>query len=189
MAQPDIDWPVWITAGATVITAILTGTGGVAAWLALRREREREMPVVERSLYWDKGHLILKLTVTNRLPETLTLDSVEIKRPRGTTISDETGPGDKEWNPGPPIPGESSIMVCGHPVKRAGSVASQHSFGDTSYWGFSVWPPASWKAGVVKIVLRISSRAETIRNRRIVIKSKVPAAPKSITEDSAKSAD
>lgn len=146
------------------------------------------MPVVERSIYWDGAHLILKLTVTNRLPETLTLNSVEIKSPRGTTISDQSGPGEKDWQPGPPVPGESSVMVCNYIVRRAGTAASQHGAGDTSYWGFSVWPPASWRAGEVKIVLRISSKAETIRNSRIVIKSRVPADPARTTDDRAKRA-
>lgn len=181
--------PDWITAWATAITAILTGTGGLAAWLALRREQLREMPIVERTVHWDDGHLILKLTITNRLPETLILDSVEITRPRGTTISDSTGPGDKAWSPGPPVPGVGPVLPCRFSINRAGSEGSQHSVGDIGYRGFSVWPPTGWSSGHLKIVLRVSSKAETIRNKRMVIKHRVPEAPRRQTEVTVSEAD
>lgn len=182
MTQLDTDWAVWITAGATVLTAVLTGTGGVAAWLALRRERQKEMPVVERSFYWQDDHVLLALTVRNRLAETLVLNSIQIASPPRFTVSPPHSTSTNLYgDPGPPIRGERSLLECRHEVNAYGSLRSNHSTGDTAYWSFALWPPEGWQGGKVVVVLRMSSKAETIRSRRIVIKGSVPADPRSAT--------
>lgn len=189
MTQPSADWPIWITAGATALTAVLTGTGGFAAWLALNRERQREMPVVERSFTWKDDHLHLSLTVRNRLAETLVLDSIQIAFPRRSTVSSQHGKiTDSYGNPGPPVPGERPLLECRHEVNAYGASRSNHSAGDTAYWSFALWPPAGWTGGRVVVVLRLSSKAETIRSRRIVIKGRVPTDPKTLDGDRAKAA-
>lgn len=179
MAQPGFDWPIWITAGATALTAILTGTGGMAAWLALRRERRREMPVVERTFSWIDDHISVGLVVRNRLPESLILDSITVRHPRGATVSSQHGKAVNAYGePGLPEPGDGPVMHCGYSVSPLGTQRGQVTAGDSAAWGFALWPPSGWRGGKVVIVLRISSKAETIRNRTIVIRSRVFAALK-----------
>ena len=168
----------WITAVATGATALLTGTGGLAAWLALRREQRRELPVIERSVEWRAGYLLVSLTVRNRLPETITLDRIDLRKPKLATITLGHSPTtDGYGNTGPPLRGGEDFLLVGYSVRPYGSSPSQISTGDTGHFQFAIWPHPSWVAGGVVMVLRISSKAETIRNRRIVIKSKVAADP------------
>lgn len=176
----------WITAIATGATAFLTGTGGLAAWLALRRERMRELPVVERSLRWEGDYLLLSLTVRNRLAETIVLDRIDVLSPSGATITLPTSPGDLPYHsPNPPIRGGTSRLSPGYHVDPHGRPQTRHQSGDTGYWSFAIWPAPSWRSGKVTVALRISSRADTIRNRRLVIKNKIAVVPKVQTDANA----
>lgn len=172
--------PSWITATATVATAILTGTGGLAAWVVLLRERGKEMPIIERSFRWRDDHLLVSLVVRNRLHEAITLDSIKVIKPGGATINWPTGPSDRAGDVGPPMAGDGPLLNVGYSAAPLGTPRPQHfGSGDTGFWSFSIWPEPSWSGGAIKLVLRISSKAETIRNRRVVIKSMIPAKPSS----------
>lgn len=169
------DWATWITAAATVATALLTGTGGFAAWLALSRERRKEMPILERSYTFDGEKLKLGMMLRNRLPEVVVLDSIEVLKPQGMTITDEHGPRSSFGGPGAPLRGTRSKVDFGYQVQPLGAARSQISSGDSAYFNFTFWPPESWSGGEVKLALRISSKADTIRNRRVVVTNIVTA--------------
>jgi len=63
----------WITAGATAITAVATGVAGLVAYLALRRDSTKELPVVEAILKpaGKSDALSLQAVIRNRIAETL----------------------------------------------------------------------------------------------------------------------
>lgn len=189
MAQNEL--ANWITAASTALTAILTGTGGLAAWLVLRRDKLRELPVMERSIHAVDDHLLLALTVRNRLDETIKLDRIELRQPKDATISppySSIAGAAPYGGPGPAVRGNERFLLPRYSVAAHGTRPSQHSTGDVAYWKFAIWPSPSWEGGKIVIVLRISSMAETIRNRRIVIKNNVPAATVRQIAEKAKSA-
>ncbi|MBX3476689.1 MAG: hypothetical protein KF910_03725 [Brevundimonas sp.] len=164
----------WIIAAATVTTAILTGTGGIAAWLTLRREKIRDLPIIERVAEWRGDYISLRLICRNRLPETLTLDRLAIRKPRTFTISPPTDSGLVPFDPDPPVRGTSSSMDTPHSVEARGTVRELARRSDTAHWAFAIWPTADWNGGPIVLELRLSSRAETLRNRRFRIKLRVP---------------
>ena len=60
---------------------------------------------------------------------------------------------------------------------------------DVYFLDLYLLPPPHWSAGRIKIALRISSRALTIRDKRIVIKRRVSAIQRTQTEANARSPD
>jgi hypothetical protein len=174
----DSETALWITAWATALTAILTGTGGLAAWLSLRRERQRELPIIERSARWSDDHVTVDVTIRNRLPETITLEEITVLAPRGATISSAYGPPRSEdpWRgPGPPVRTTAKTLEKGSEIRPLGTPRGDFHGGDAGRVEFAIWPPASWKQGTLKVALRISSKAGTIRGRRAVLLVVVPA--------------
>jgi len=165
----------WITAISTLVTAVLTGTGGLAAWLALRRESKRDLPIVEREMTWRDDHILLSLTFRNRTPETLILERVEVLWPRRSTISEPYGSREVPYgDPGPPQRGASRTMITREIIGPAGAIGgAPHMPRETTYTSFAIWPPPGWRSGVVTVALRISSKADAMCNKRIVLKSRI----------------
>lgn len=85
-------------------------------------------------------------------------------------------------NPADPAPlgGKGRVVEADE-----GTAWSQHGGGDVGYFSFAVWPPASWNGGMLRADLRISSKADTIRDRRITISISTPARPSKQTDEKA----
>lgn len=71
-----------------------------------------------------------------------------------------------------------------HPI---GTPERAHSYGDNARVYSILSPEGEWPGGLVKLELRISSKASTIRHKRIVVKKHVPVATNKKTEDAANS--
>jgi hypothetical protein len=190
----------WVTAAATAITALLVGFSGFVAWLAYRRDKRRDLPVIEPCAIWedDKGlghYLHLRLIITNRLDETVILNTVSVRRPRGALVS--AGMRVNTGYSGGTLAatrGSSDTVVLGETISSAGSAflgaMDGHSIRiDTAELSLYIFPPSTWLSGEVLIILRVSSKALTIRDKRMVIKSRVPAATVKRTDEAASNTD
>jgi len=183
MAQPS--WTDYVTAIATAATALFAGLSGIAALIVLRRESRRLLPVIEPDFRWadekDVGpHIRTLILITNRLDETLVIDSVKLARPAGGTLSPgcPTGyGGDTKAGRG-----HSPRLSLGRQIRPRGEPDSigRDSSGDWAQLMLYAFPPPQWSAGKVRLEIRISSKALTIRNRRIVIQRTVPAMAASV---------
>ena len=79
--------------------------------------------------------------------------------------------------PSPPEKVTQSIYRLGYTVDPIGSPRRDTSSGEALYCDFALWPPESWTVGRIKIVARISTKSDTMRNRRVVIVSRVLEPP------------
>jgi hypothetical protein len=175
--------PEWITAAATAATAIAAVIAGAIAWLSFRREGKPRLPVIEPEFSWAENvpnRLNLRLIVRNQIYETLIVDCVSICHPRGATIMIEKNNGRGGTDI---LPTTETHMVLDWSVDPIGSVGTSFFYAREtvatdvgSRWLFFAMPP-NWEGGEVKLEFRLSSAALTIRDKRIVVKRHVPAAP------------
>lgn len=183
----NFDLPNWITAVATVATAII-------AYLGFWRTRVR--PVIETNeLLWNTSpeqlqYLELRVAVRNPLWETLIIRSVCVKRPKKSTFAVLGGP----------IPYDPIIQATElHKLKlnwEIGAIGelyenapSRYAPSNILYRSIYIIPPPDWLGGEVKIIFCLSSMASTMRDKRIVIRKHVKAAAKRITDDTASNHD
>jgi len=165
----------WITAGATAITAVATGVAGLVAYLALRRDSTKELPVVEAILKpaGKSDALSLQAVIRNRIAETLVAESVRVTRPKGASLARMQSAGVSRRD------ATSGELMLGIEIPPAGSSIRGGPFDGTYSDSANVWlllfPPQGWSAGVVEIQFRISSRALTIRDKRIVVRRSIGA--------------
>jgi hypothetical protein len=183
-------WPDWITAVSTALTAILTGFAGFAAVVALRRDTKRQQPIVEPKLRWSEGYILASITVRNRLPESIIITSAEVKKPRRAKISYGRRNVSVPIGNSEPIPPELQKIPLNIDVAPIGTEPNRFdgilmSAGEARSCEFYIQPPAEWRGGNVRIDLRISSMALTIRDRRMVITRTISAPPTRQTDEKA----
>jgi hypothetical protein len=187
--------PDWITAVATVATAIAASLAGVAAWLTFRRQARSILPVIEQSFRWlrdDVGcHIVAHLVIRNVLYETLVVESTRVLRPRGSRISHTLKRPDVNDRATGLEVGTSDETALGWEVRPYGTPPM--SLRPESFKGIPpdirvddlyVTPPANWRGGKVKLVLTISSKALTISGRTIVIRGTLGGPPSHDVEGS-----
>jgi hypothetical protein len=175
--------PDWITAVATAATAMAAGCAAFIAWRAYRRDARMSEPIVEAEIDWGEAafadYLCLTVLIRNQLYQTITIDSVTAIRPKGMCAAVETR---KDFY-GDLIklePGSSPKRVVGHEIQPLGTSTDFYSPGtirryDIFKGTYYFSPPGSWKGGVVKLVLRISSKAVAAPDSRIVIHKRISA--------------
>lgn len=161
----------WITAGATVATAIATAFGGLGAWFIYRRDKARDLPIIEANISWhENAYLEARILIRNRLSESILINDLEITQPKGATISEgqdgelrspKTRPTTRK------VPSEWEIP---DPDSRT-YLSSRPIFPIELF----VYPPTGWQSGTVALTFRISSKTRTIRERRQTIKQFVKA--------------
>jgi hypothetical protein len=173
--------PEWITSVATAATAVAAAVTGFIAWLALRREAQPLPPVIEISCTWPYKDrtLTLSLVIRNRIYETVTIDSVRVVRPKGMTLNVDIPDGRGGYTSQPTTERERALKWS---VGALGTDQSVTQSGDVSYHWLALKPPVDWDGGWIVLEFRISSKALTIRDKRMVIKRQVPTAPKTQTE-------
>lgn len=181
----------WITAGSTAATAIVAAAGSLVACLAYRRDSRASFPVVEVDLDWSRWFsniLTLNLIVRNQLYETITLDSIRVKKPSQMTFSKSVK---KDDGSSEIEKGHSSRVTIGRTIAPIG-IATEFPPGrmtrlDMDREEYYLSPPDGWNGGIVDIDLRISSRALTMRDKRIVIKRRIsPNTSRQIDENASK---
>ncbi len=175
--------PDWITAGATVATALAATVAALAAWQTLRRETKSILPVIEPTLGWMHAswgrYIQVSFVVRNLLYETLIVEEIEVISPRGATVSIELQrSADVNARPSGIVPGTSNkvrpdwqVQPFGsetHPSLLPSGFAGQ-ARADVRWDDIYILPPTNWSKGKVKIALLISSRAHTIHKKRVFI--------------------
>jgi hypothetical protein len=180
MTQSDL--ANWITAISTAVTAVFAALAWRVGIQNDRRDRKRDLPVVELSVLSYRhtefcDYAAMGLTVTNRLDETLFVEKVSIKAPKGGLIS--TGEyvveSDGSAYLAPPLTPQkttSDSILVNTEISPRGETSQSgdgERFDQLDYRLF-VAPPPGWRSGTIEIETLISSRAGTIRRKRIVTK-------------------
>jgi hypothetical protein len=193
--------PDWITAISTAVTATAAIAAGFIAWVSLRRQSMPALPVIEPDFQWlqsqSKRFLRLNIVVRNQLYETIIIERITIKNPRGMTFATETQrniSGPKTFGPNAgKIPlvwrenfyekHETVEVALDWSISPVGTVSSvpypepEMARRDVHSRTFFLAPPSHWNEGTVRIELQLVSKALTIRRRRITIKRNVNTAP------------
>lgn len=184
----------WITAVATAATALAAGIAGFIAWLAYRRDQRLSLPTVEAVLRWvrdqDDDFILLKLIIRNPLWETIILESAHAKYPQSTLISSKYENINGEMTP--IKKGESSYTDIDDEIYSYGSTSDFYPGrsvrADVYHRDIYLLPPRDWSGDKVRIDLFISSRALTLRHKRVTIKRRISPRPSKQTEANARSA-
>lgn len=158
----------WITAAATAATALFAAITGWAAMQAYRREVKPDFPVVELDSKWSiEGeigpHIIIRFTILNRLDETLVVQECTIEKPKMVAISDG-------------IISSGGMLVPSRGVGQRIRLNYNVHRSETFSFALFLSPPEDWHHGEIVAQFLISSKASTIRNKRIVTRSIIPAA-------------
>lgn len=191
----------WITAISTAATAIAAAVAGFIAWQALRRDIVRSLPIVETNLKWisvgDATCLALEIIIRNQLLETISLDTLRIDSPRGSVFGGAkfvnlTGYAGQETLAELTRGATNAVTINQQidPVGTLRTIASGFPPQKADTWERTLylWPPEAWDGGIVKVTFRISSKALTIRDKRIARKSRISARPIKQTEAKASKA-
>jgi hypothetical protein len=169
----------WITATSTALTAIAAGVAGFIAWLAFRRDTLNRLPIIETDIEFESQYRVLNLTITNRLPETIVVTSAIVRKPKGSLISAAFRFGQHGYvEVMPPNSNEANLKV---EVEAAGSsiqaIPGMGVVGDVKKLPLYILPPKGWMSGDLVVDLSISSKARTLRDKRIVIRRFTAAPP------------
>jgi hypothetical protein len=187
--------PDWITAISTATTAFVAIVGAVIAYVAYRRDGLPPMPVIEVEVRWENPKrglfVVMEIVTRNQLYETVTVDNIRIKKPHGMTLAiekqyriQESLKNTKIENRIEPIaivsqPLDWEIAPIGETSTAfRGTQHEQTWRRDVHSRNIYLSPPNGWLGGRIEIELTVSSKALTIRPRRITIKRQVPVAPK-----------
>ena len=171
----------WITAVSTFGTMLVAG---IAAWASLAmywRAVSREMPIIEPDFTWkvdpQLGRCIhATLKIVNRLDETLTIISAAVAKPRAASVSmgeyrtDRSG-----YQSHFPTASSKRDIPLGWDVQPRGAFSQHFGARDITRRDLYIFPPESWRGGIVRITLTASTKALTIRDRRITIKRRLHA--------------
>lgn len=180
-------WSDWITAASTAATALFAAMTGWVGLLAYRQANRRLLPVVEPTLTWQEdselGRFIYaRLHLTNRLDETIIVERIRAVRPRRSLLS----AGQRVTTPDArrilkPTKGMGRSIFCSEQIASAGSemefVPGHTARFDIQVLEFYIFPRRRWSKGVVRLQLRVSSKALTIRDKRMIVQSKIPPMP------------
>lgn len=168
-AGDGLDWLGLITAVATAMTAL-------AAWLAYRRERRSDRPIIERWVFRNGESLGVSFTIRNRLRETIVLEEVKVLSPSKATVTQRYS--FKANNAGSPVevtePGNTRSLPISVEVMPVGCGRTSTGGGDTVPLYVLLWPPQNWKGRKIKLALRVSSKAGSFSNMKVVVKGSVP---------------
>lgn len=136
---------------------------------AYRREVKHDFPVVESDSKWSMEgeigpHIIIRFTILNRLDETLVIQECTIKKPRRATISNG-------------IISSSGMLVPSRGIGQR--IILNYNVYRSQAFSFALFlsPPEDWRPGEIVARFLISSKASTIRSKRIVTRSVIAAAP------------
>ena len=122
---------------------------------------------------------MVTLRVINRLDEALIVDRITIRKPKRALLRHwETALAD--------LPAAATLRPAGRAsaVFQIGRRNASATFGGGEIVIYVI-PPAGWSSGMIRLDLRISSKAATLRDRRIVVHAMTSAKPSSTTDENA----
>ncbi len=190
--MPNPSWTDWVTAISTAATVIASGAAGIVALLAYRRDIRSVLPIVEVDLNWIEGDaadgvfLKIDLKIVNRLDETLVLNNAAVVRPKRANLAQEdrtTARGGYQQR----IPSKlrATHVRLNWQIQASGAyttILGPPSRTDLVREPIYIFPPADWPGGIVRVDIWASSKALTIRDKRIVIFRRTPPRPSKATE-------
>jgi hypothetical protein len=190
-------WTDFVTSLATAGTLVAAAVGATVALLVYRRDARLDMPIVEPDFNWEYDPALgrclrVSLRIVNRLDETLIIESATVSRPPYATISaaaEFITP--SHYLDHRPTASSKRKIDLDWRIPPAGANAETFTtprLEDAIRQLLYVLPPPSWNGGTLRITLRISSKALTIRARRTIIKRRLPASTSSETEETASKA-
>ena len=176
--MPGSSWKI-----SDYITAVATSATAVFAWLAYRYALRSADPIIEcdEPQWGNNKQFILWVTVRNRSAVAYEISTVEIRKPKGSTISlpeSKISPAqtlDLSWRKLRPI-GTVSHVPSEHPL-------------DVAALGLVIEPPASFVSGKLRIILAISDKSIRPRQRRFVVRKFIHAAKAMMTADTVNKTD
>ena len=78
----------WFIAAGAFVTAAATTATGFLVWRQHRWQKWKYDPIVECQANWvDDGTIGARITVRNRMPQTIDIVSIDVVRPRGSSLS------------------------------------------------------------------------------------------------------
>lgn len=164
-----MNWPDWITAASTLLTAAFMGA---ATW----RDRQRRLPVFEVYANWDPAgvYLDLSLVITNRLDETIEIYEARMRTPKEICITKplryangaEFDYSKEKFN------NYTDIDIL---IGPAGSIARVSMIGsrippdrrDMGHIHLVGLPPEGWDGGLLEVEIALSSRGGSLRSKRV----------------------
>ena len=181
---------------STAATGVFAAIGSVIAYRSYKRDIAAGFPRVEPDLKWSHDEVLgsyvgVQIFLVNRLDETLEITSAAVRKPRRSKISlgewkvNKTG-----FNSYYATKAKGNNVEMKAEVSEAGSGwndAGPFGRADRTQLRFCVYPPRRWLGGSLRIDLRISSKALTIRDKRIVVQRRLAPKTSSIKDDVAKS--
>lgn len=183
MAEPSLT--DWTTAISTAITGIFAAVAATVSIAAYRRDTRKGLPIVETHIARfgtaPFGRFIeASVNITNRLDETLTIDAIIIREPKGATLSEGTiGLGAVGYGGLPePAAGTSNQINPMRKIRPAGAYSVRKGATEpTVAYSLPLYValPDKWSGGRLTFCVFVSSKAETIRHKRIVTKSEIMA--------------
>jgi hypothetical protein len=161
----------WITAAATTATAFAAAIAGFIAWLAFQRDLKNQLPIIEPSFLFEEPYWVLNLIICNRTPETIVITSTRIRQPKKSLIARPMLTAD-----GIEIKPTSNRINLNFEIGRFRVVAipGEPTFNANNLDLYLVLP-SGWESGTLIVDLRISSKALTLRDKRMVIKRFISA--------------
>lgn len=179
-------WPDWITAVSTALTAIAAGAAGIFGYVAFRRESTKQLPLIETTFKPIKNSKAISLhaVIRNRLTETIVVNSLMVTKPLGFRIGKSDPQGMSRDKASAELPLDLEVEPLGSILRGAPFDGMPD---DTAGIRLLLFPPENWSHGLVKLEFCISSKALTIRDKRIVIKRRISAIPATHTDANAKS--
>jgi hypothetical protein len=161
------------------------------------------MPIVERSFEWvtsaeGMSFVHIRLLITNRLDETLIVETIQIRTPSRQRLRQlsrvrvDRG-GQSQWEDRPSADGHRKVRIWREIMPsgdvRIAAFATQSVRVDRERFRFYLGPVKSARGLNIKLVVCVSSKALTIRHKRIVIKSRMTPRPAKQTDEKASSSD
>ncbi len=179
MSEPT--WTDWVTAVSTAATGLFVAVGAWATIASSRRDSRRLLPVVEVSNIGGGGDidfgsfLTVQFRITNRIDETLIVEKIVIEAPRNSRISrGENRRVASGAYQTVPAKGETNFLLSPITVNETGAYSNGLGLTqrlDRRTLDAYVVPPKGWSSGTLKFGVFVSSKADTIRHKRIVVTS------------------
>jgi hypothetical protein len=161
-----MDWALAFAAVSAIATAI-TAFVVWRQWVAMRAA---ETPIVEvLSAHAGVDRLTVLLAVSNRLPMSLRVESVRVKRPRGAKVA--------FLPPGRPHVAPAGAIAIINAVTQPVGTAPRRD-GPPPLWvegaridfRIAIQPRVGWRGGAIKLAVRVSASASISFRRTIDVR-------------------
>lgn len=170
---------------ATLVIAAATSVTGYYAVRAWRQQQADREPIIELRHQWlGDGSLTVRITIRNRLAESMVVEEARVLRPRRALLTRERTQDEFGAEVGF-VPAKDARIRIGCNVAPVGTPKRTTRDGQMSFAGtganetieMNVQFPHGWRGGRLKIALRIATVSLDVRRRRVTVKRRIRAPP------------